>query len=101
MKLGGMNIKTTGIAARGVGSATSAEATELHRLHILTAIDLFGPDRCMFESNAPVDTQAISCGNLWNSFKRITADFPRPDRIKLFSGTAASIYRIALNSENG
>ncbi|API58641.1 hypothetical protein BSL82_04375 [Tardibacter chloracetimidivorans] len=95
IKLGGMNIVTTGMAVQ-----SAAEANELHRRHILTAIDLFGPDRCMFESNAPVDSQIISYGNLWNSFKRITADFSVSDRTKLFSQTAASIYRIELNSES-
>lgn len=96
IKLGGLNIVTTGLVASGSDTATSAQAAELHRRHILTAIDIFGPNRCMFESNAPVDTMAITYGNLWNCFKRITADFSTDDRYRLFAGTAAATYRFSI-----
>ena len=36
------------------------------------AIDSFGPERCMFESNFPVDKECISYRTLWNFFKKIT-----------------------------
>jgi L-fuconolactonase len=98
IKLGGMNIVTTGMIPPGGPAASSQAAAALHRRHMLTAIDLFGPDRCMFESNAPIDTQIIPYSSLWNSFKLITADFSSSDRKKLFSGTAATVYDIHLPS---
>ena len=35
------------------------------------ALEAFGPERCMFESNFPVDKDCISYRTLWNLFKKI------------------------------
>ena len=64
----------------------------MQREHVLTAIDLFGPERCMMESNFPVDKMSISYGILWNTFKRITAGFTRDEREQMFARTAAMVY---------
>ena len=60
------------------------------------AIEAFGPDRCMFESNFPVDKECVSYRTLWNTFKRIAAKMGLSDGEKaaLFSGTAARVYRL-------
>lgn len=60
------------------------------------AIDAFGPDRCMFESNFPVDRECISYRTLWNTFKKIAnkAGASEADKAALFSGTAARAYRL-------
>jgi len=57
-------------------------------------IELFGVERCMFESNFPVDK--LSCGYtvLWNSFKKLTRDYSAAERAALFHDTAARIYRL-------
>lgn len=65
------------------------------RRYYETAIDLFGPDRCMFESNFPVDKLSCSYGVLWNSFKRITASYTAGEKTKLYHDTAARVYRLA------
>ena len=62
--------------------------------YVLECIDLFGPSRCMFESNFPVDKQSCSYRSLWNAFKRITAAFSDADKAELFSRTAARVYRL-------
>jgi L-fuconolactonase len=54
----------------------------------------FGPERCMFESNFPVDRASISYGVLWNGLKKIAADYTPADRARLFSGTARAVYRL-------
>jgi L-fuconolactonase len=61
---------------------------------VKTCIDLFGPERCMFESNFPVDRQSCSYVALWNAFKRITRSMEPDERRALFGGTAARCYRI-------
>ena len=43
----------------------------------------------MFESNAPVDTQAIAYPVLWNAFKKLAAGFTEDEKQALFFGTAA------------
>ncbi len=60
------------------------------------AIDLFGPERCMFESNFPVDRECISYRTLWNFFKKIAAKAgaSESDKAHMFSGTAARAYRL-------
>ena len=58
------------------------------------AIDVFGPDRCMFESNFPVDKASCSYRTLWNSFKKIAACASKAEKAALFHDTAARAYRL-------
>lgn len=58
------------------------------------AINCFGPDRCMFESNFPVDKISCSYHVLWNAFKKITLPMSAGDKRKLFRQTAESLYDI-------
>ena len=69
---------------------------ELLYPYYIAAIDAFGPDRCMFESNFPVDRECISYRTLWNMFKRIAAKagLSEDEKTSVFSGTAARIYRL-------
>ncbi|MDA1076831.1 MAG: amidohydrolase family protein [Proteobacteria bacterium] len=62
------------------------------------AIEAFGPERCMFESNFPVDKESVSYRTLWNTFKRIAKrmGLSETDKNSLFSGTAARVYRLEL-----
>lgn len=59
-----------------------------------TCIELFGVDRCMFESNFPVDKITSGYGVLWNAFKRLTAAASAAEKTALFSGTARKVYRL-------
>jgi L-fuconolactonase len=93
VKLGALNMIFTGMDAIELPRPhTSLETANLQRDHVLTAIDLFGPERCMFESNFPVDMRSISYTLLWNSFKRVTADLAAHERAALFAGTAKHVY---------
>ncbi len=60
------------------------------------AIQTFGPERCMFESNFPVDRECVSYRTLWNLFKRIAAKLglSESEKTAMFSGTAARVYRL-------
>ena len=59
-------------------------------------IEAFGPERCMFESNFPVDKECVSYRTLWNMFKRIASELGLSDAEKaaMFSGTATRAYRL-------
>jgi len=59
-------------------------------------IDTFGPHRCMFESNFPVDRASLPYSVLWNSLQIMAAGYSADEQDLLFSGTAASTYRIDL-----
>ncbi len=58
------------------------------------AIETLGPNRCMFESNFPVDKVSCSYAVLWNSFKRLAAGFSPGEKASLFHDTAARVYRL-------
>lgn len=58
------------------------------------AIDTFGPDRCMFESNFPVDGETTPYVVLWNTFKRVSTIYDEAERADLFAGTARRVYRL-------
>jgi predicted TIM-barrel fold metal-dependent hydrolase len=94
-KLGGIHMPVNGFGwhkrEAPPDSRELAEATARYHLH---AIDRFGPQRCMFESNFPVDKVSCSYRVLWNSFKRLTADFSAGDKAALFHDTAARVYRL-------
>jgi L-fuconolactonase len=65
-----------------------------------TCIELFGAQRCMLESNFPVDKQAYGYSEVWNAFKRITASLSATERAQLFKRTAANFYRMDDNKEH-
>jgi L-fuconolactonase len=73
---------------------SSAALADHWRPYIETCIERFGPARCMFESNFPVEKMGIGYPALWNAFKRIAAGASADERRALFSGTARRVYRL-------
>ena len=57
-------------------------------------IDTFGPDRCLFESNFPVDRQTLTYPVLWNALQIMAAGYTDAEQDALFSGTATRVYRL-------
>ena len=64
--------------------------------YLETCIAAFGPERCMFESNFPVDMGACTYPVLWNAFKRIAQGYSQGEKTALFSGTATKVYRLEI-----
>ena len=95
-KLGGLAMPDNGFgwhqAARPPTSDAFVAEQSRYYLH---AIECFGPQRCMFESNFPVDRLSLSYPVLWNALKTIAAPFSEPEREAMFSGTASRVYRLA------
>jgi L-fuconolactonase len=73
----------------------SEQLAEAFKPWVETCIELFGAERCMFESNFPVDKITSGYGVLWNAFKRLAAGASAAEKSALFSGTATRIYRLA------
>ena len=74
--------------------ATSDQIIEMHYDYYLHAIECFGVDRCMFESNFPVDRRSISYHVLWNAFKKMVSNYSNEDKNKLFFQNAKDIYGV-------
>lgn len=94
-KLGGINMAVNGFGwhKRDL-PPTSDELAEATRDWYLHSIDIFGPERCMFESNFPVDKLSCSYGVLWNAFKKIAKGFSESEKQNLFHDTAKRVYRL-------
>lgn len=95
VKLGGINMKANGFdwhkRDRPPSSQELAEATGPYYTH---CIEQFGVERCMFESNFPVDKVTCSYNVLWNTFKRIAGGCSAGEKASLFHDTAARVYRL-------
>ena len=97
VKLGGMGMRLFGFdfASHGQPPDSQALATAWAP-YVMACIEAFGPGRCMFESNFPVDKGSASYVVIWNAFKRITAALGADERKALFLQTAAGVYGIDL-----
>jgi L-fuconolactonase len=95
MKLGGIGMPRTGFdwhtRQKPIGSEELAEAMAPWMTY---GIEQFGPNRCMFESNFPVDKVSYSYNVLYNAFKRLSKGYSAAERAALFHDTAARVYRI-------
>jgi len=68
------------------------------------AIETFGPSRCLFESNFPVDGETVGYATLWNAFKKMSVSYSASERADLFAGTARRVYQLdegALSAKSG
>ena len=94
-KLGGINMKINGydwdLNDKPPSSKELAAATRVYYDH---CIEQFGVERCMFESNFPVDKRTCSYHALWNTFKRIASGCSDSEKAALFHDTATRVYRI-------
>jgi predicted TIM-barrel fold metal-dependent hydrolase len=73
---------------------TSDEFIEVQGRYYLHTIEQFGPERCMFESNFPVDRFSLSYRTVWNAFKKLVGEFSVDERDAMLRGTAARVYRL-------
>ena len=97
VKLGGLGMDITGVTwARNPQPPGSQEMADRFRPYVETAIELFGPGRCMFESNFPVDKVSSSYHVLFNAFKRLASGAGDDEKRLLFHDTAARVYRLSL-----
>ncbi len=60
--------------------------------YVESCIETFGINRCMFESNFPMDKQSCSYGSLWNAFKQITQHYSPTEKAALFHDNAILAY---------
>ncbi|MGI1678511.1 MAG: amidohydrolase family protein [Cellvibrionaceae bacterium] len=94
-KLGGLAMPDNGFGwnLRDV-PPTSDEIVETQKRYYLHAVECFGVERCLFESNFPVDKWSLSYHVIWNAFKKMAAEFTDSEKHALFYGNAERIYRL-------
>jgi predicted TIM-barrel fold metal-dependent hydrolase len=97
VKLGALPIRLPGADAVAKDLPPSSQEVATAWLPWLeTSITLFGADRCMFESNFPVQKRWCSYQVVWNAFKRIAANASPTEKAALFAGTAARVYGVPI-----
>lgn len=95
VKLGGMVLRLAAFDYVALPRPPgSAELADHWRPYVETCIELFGAQRCLFESNFPVDKLGTGYRVLWNAYKRLAAGASADEKAALFSGTAQRVYRL-------
>jgi predicted TIM-barrel fold metal-dependent hydrolase len=95
VKLGGLGMAICGFGFhKREAPASSAELAQAWRPYIETCIELFGAERCMFESNFPVDQVSCDYRTLWNALKRLAAGASADEKALLFRDVARRTYRL-------
>jgi L-fuconolactonase len=94
-KLGGLAMPDNGFGwDRRDRPASSDELVTAQAHYYHHAIECFGPDRCMFESNFPVDRRSLPYAIYWNAMKKIAARHTADEQHAMFYGTAARVYKL-------
>lgn len=75
------------------------ELADCWRPWVETAVELFGPDHCMAESNYPPEGRSCGYVPLWNALKHIVSGMTGDEKADLFWKTACKVHRIALPLE--
>lgn len=95
-KLGGMAMPDNGFGwDQDKVPPTSDAFVEAQAAWYHHMIACFGAERCMFESNFPVDRWSIGYGVLWNGLKKIAADYSENEKAAMFAGTARRVYNLS------
>jgi predicted TIM-barrel fold metal-dependent hydrolase len=95
VKLGGLGMRISAFGfEREADPPSSQVLADTWRPYIETCIEAFGADRCMFESNFPVDKGSYGYGEGWNAFKRLARGASAEEKRALFHDTATRFYRL-------
>ena len=96
LKLGGIGMPRLGFDWHTRDTPIGSEELAASMAPLMSyCIEQFGPDRCMFESNFPVDKVSFSHPVLFNAFKRFSSRYSASERAALFHDTAVRAYRIS------
>ena len=94
-KIGGLAMPDNGFGWNERATpATSDELVAAQRRYYLHTIECFGPERCMFESNFPVDKLSIPYHVMYNGLKKIAAGFTGDVQDAMFYRTAERVYSL-------
>jgi predicted TIM-barrel fold metal-dependent hydrolase len=97
LKLGAVGMKAfSGPELFDNGQTTAEAIAQYWGDDIRYCIETFGPARCMFESNFPVDRDLCDYRTLWNAFKLIAAGYSVSEKKSLFADTARATYRLTI-----
>lgn len=82
------------IKISGLAMAPGGWDPETNARLVRETIEIFGPERCLFASNFPVDKLMTSYDAIWNLFREVAGAFSRDEQVAMLRGNAERIYRI-------
>ncbi|MGE0386853.1 MAG: amidohydrolase [Gammaproteobacteria bacterium] len=96
LKVGGIAMHAYGAPWQAGEPPPSSEAmATFWRDDVNRCFDWFGPARCMFESNFPVDRLTVDYVRIWNAFKRLAQPLSAAERAGVCRDNAIRIYALA------
>ena len=87
-------LPNTAIKISGLGMSAAGWNTQMSHRLVRTTLDVFGPDRCWFGSNFPVDRLMIDYDTPWQVFREAIAELSSDEQSALLRGNAERVYRI-------
>jgi predicted TIM-barrel fold metal-dependent hydrolase len=78
----------------GLGTFERTCSKELMRPVILETVEMFGPNRCMFGSNFPIEKIWTSYAELLAAYQSVLAGFSLQERNEIMGNTAATVYSL-------
>lgn len=96
VKVGGLGMRINGFRFEDADQPPTSDAlARAWKPYVETCIEAFGAQRCMFESNFPVDKGSYSYPIFWNACKKLAAGASADEKKALFAGTAQRFYRLS------
>lgn len=78
----------------GLGVSGQPWTPALQQPVVRTLLSAFGPRRCLFASNHPVDGLVARLSDIFAGFKQLTQHLAPDERLALFCDNAAALYRL-------
>ncbi|MDR1710371.1 MAG: amidohydrolase family protein [Propionibacteriaceae bacterium] len=94
MKLGAFFMPVFGLNMRGRDDLNAEVLAAAAKPIIYDLLEIFGPERCMFESNFPVTRDFIDYATMYNAYKIAVADLTPAEKLWVFHDAAKTFYRM-------
>jgi len=95
MKIGGLTTRTSGLNFKNEKvPPSSADLAAPWQAYFDAALAAFGANRCIFESNFPVEKPSCSARVSWNSLKLLAAGCSESEKRALCYGSSTEAYRL-------
>ena len=78
----------------GLGMRDNEWTVDSIRPWVLACIEIFGPDRCVFGTNWPVDKLYSTYEVLIDAYTELLGEFSDSEQVAMFSKNAETLYRI-------
>ena len=96
MKLSGLTAKRIGLDFSTMSGKDDAHGlAALWRPYVEACVSAFGPSRCMFGSNFPVDAVVTDYRTLLNAYKLCLSGCSDAEKRAIFSGNAIRTYKLS------